>query len=131
MDMSRVPDLELRRKVKPINDRMDTIDAEIERIEQDFETKSATICDPIRDRLNLIRAELTRAREAEAEKARAACKQLRDERDKLEGQLNELLGEDRCIEGTCHLTGLPIFTDDETTEFTALSCVSDEKKAAA
>ena len=102
MDLSNVPELELRRKIKPINDRLDAIEAELQR-----------------------------AYGAEHEKTKAAYAPLLAERERLEAQINELLGEDRCIEGTCCVTGLPIFSDDGWTDAMVLTCVTDAKKAAA
>ena len=131
MDLSKIPELELRQKLKPINDRLAAIDAEIERIEDDEEAKMAAVLKPIRDRLDAVRNELASARDAECEKMRAICKPLRDERDGLDAQLGQLLGDDRIIAGTCELTGLPIFDDDESMMCTVLACVADSAKAAA
>ena len=131
MDLSKIPELALRQKIKPINDRMDAIDAEIERIEDDEEAKMAAVLKPIRDRLDAVRNELVTAREVEHDKMREVCKPLRDERDRLDAQMAQLLGDTRVIAGTCELTGLPIFDDDETEECTVLTCAVDTAEAAA
>lgn len=131
MDLSKVPELELRRKIKPINDRLNAIEAEIEHLEETEEAKMQAALKPIRDRLNAVRDELQNARDAAFEKMGATYKHLQDERDELETQIAQLLGEDRAVEGICHLTGLPIFSDDETTGFTALACVAEPEKAVA
>ena len=47
---------------------------------------------------------------------------LYEERVKLVDQLNALLGE-RCLDGRCAATGLPIFEDDEIVEKRVLACV--------
>lgn len=93
-DLSKVPDLELRQKIKPINDQMDAIDAQIEKI-----------------------------RSEHYQRMDAAMKPLNDQRDKLDAQLEEILN-DREIVATCASTGLPIFDEDETVEQVVLAAVA-------
>ena len=90
-DLSKIPELELRQKIKPINDRMDAITIQMDEI-----------------------------REKHRAAAHDALVPLNSEWDKLQGELAEKLGDDREIVGTCDKTGLPIFSDDETKELLVL-----------
>ena len=93
-DLSKIPDLELRQKAKALNDRIDAIDAELEK-----------------------------RRSETWKKFHDDTAALDAERDKLDEQLGELLGEDHEITGTCDVTGLPIFDGDEVIEKQVLACV--------
>lgn len=104
MDLSKVPDLDLRQKVKPLNDRISALDA-------------------------MIYAQ----RAAMEEKIDAAVKPLEDEKEKIEGTIAEMLGDDRELDGTCAVSGLPLFAGDDVTGHYVyrLACLSDTVKAAA
>ena len=80
-DLSKIPDLELRQKLKGVLAQIKAVEAKLE----------------------------------------AAAAPFESERERLEAQRDELLGE-RWLEGECAITGLPIFSDDETRERRALAC---------
>jgi hypothetical protein len=94
MDLSKIPDLELRQKVKPLWDQRVKLDTEIERRKEEVHDAMA-----------------------------AAVRPLYDEIDAIDEKLNELLGE-REIAGTCDETGLPIFDGDDTEETVTLRLVA-------
>lgn len=94
-DLSKIPDLELRQKIKPINDRIDAVGEKLRQMQTEFYAK-----------------------------CKAASAELDAEYGRLNDQLSELLGEDREITGTCAVTGLPIFEGDETVEKYVLACVA-------
>lgn len=82
-DLSKIPDLALRQKIKPLNDKIEALDAQIERLQQDSHAQYL-----------------------------AASKPLRQQRAALDEELGALLDE-REIVGTCSKTSLPIFEGDD------------------
>lgn len=87
MDLSKIPHLELRQKVKPLNDQIDALDEKIAALKTEY-----------RNKLN------------------EAAAPLYVERDRLNDQLEALIGDASLgdIIATCTKTGLPIFEEDET-----------------
>jgi hypothetical protein len=92
MDLSKIPDLEIRQKAKGPSDEVDAIDKQIETVRADYYAKMD-----------------------------AEVKPLYERRAKLDEQIAAIIGKDREIVGTCAKTGLPIFDGDETEELLVLA----------
>jgi hypothetical protein len=87
LSKSKIPELELRWKIKPLYDRIVALEAEIDaaglNMRRQLEVSTKTLC---------------------------------DERDKLDEEIGEILGDGRAVQSVCCLTGLPIFDGDEVVE---------------
>lgn len=94
-DLSKVPDLELRQKIKPMAERLAALQAAVDK------------------KLDELR-----------EQNEADLLPLKQQAADAEDEIDKLLGEDRWFEGICDKTGLPIFSDDETEEIRVLACVA-------
>jgi hypothetical protein len=84
MDLSNIPDLELRQKVKPLYDRAMEIEAKIAAMRREHDAKFSDLVKP-----------------------------LEDEETELQNRIQSELGDEYEIVGRCCVTGLPIFSEDE------------------
>jgi hypothetical protein len=84
MDLSNIPELELRQKVKPLYDRAMEISAKIAAMRREHDAKFSELIKPIED-----------------------------EEMELQNKIRAELGDEYDVVGRCCVTGLPIFEEDE------------------
>jgi hypothetical protein len=99
MDLSKVPDLELRQKIKPLSER-----------------------------LQAVKRQIDRERSREMDKLEAVIGPLRSERDRLRVEIEAALDDHPDaseVIGACLISGLPIFDSDEIEESYALACLAN------